>query len=112
MPYPALVTTIHRMFVHIVFWRIRESADGNTKQANALELKRRFDALRGVIPGMTRCDVGIDVSRSEESADVSLYSEFESKAALDAYAAHQAHKDIVAFIRTVKIERRVVDYEA
>jgi len=100
-----------RMFVHIVLWRIKESGDGNTKQANALELKRRFEAMRGVISGMMRCDVGIDVSRGEESADVSLYSEFESKAALDAYAAHQAHIDIVTLIRTFKVERRVVDYE-
>ncbi len=99
------------MFVHIVFWRIKESGDGNTKEANASELKRRLEAMRGVIPGMTRCQVGIDVSRTEESSDVSLYSEFDSKDALDAYAVHQAHKDIVTFIRTIKGERRVVDYE-
>ena len=99
------------MVVHIVFWRLAESADGSSREANALELKRRFDAMRGVIPGMTRCEVGIDVSRGLESSHVALYSEFESRAALDAYQSHPAHQDIVAFLKTVRTERRVVDYE-
>jgi len=100
------------MLVHIVFWRLAESGNGSSREANALELKRRFDALRGVIPGMTRCDVGIDVSNGLESSHVALYSEFESRAALDAYQTHKAHQDIVAFLKTVRTERRVVDYEA
>jgi hypothetical protein len=100
------------MYVHIVLWTLHPTADGHTWQANALEMKRRFEAMRGVIPGMARCDVGIDVSRSGESADVALYTEFESKAALEAYQSHPAHQDIVGFSRRVRSERRVVDFEA
>ena len=100
------------MLVHIVFWRLHDPApNGRTKQHNAIELKRRFEALAGVIPGMTRCEVGIDISGTDESSDVVLYSEFESKAALDAYQPHPAHKDIVGFLKGVRSERRVVDYE-
>src|SRR5688572_28885138 len=100
------------MFVHIVFWRLHANApNGWTKQENALEMKRRFEAMLGVIPGLTRCDVGIDVSSTEESSDVALYMEFISKAALDAYQPHPAHKEIVGFIKGVRSERRVVDYE-
>jgi stress responsive alpha/beta barrel protein len=105
------VTTIPLMLVHIVFWRLADSANGTSRDANALELKRRFDALRGVIPGMTRCEVGVDVSGSPESSHVALYSEFDSRGALDAYQAHPAHQEIVAFLKTVRTERRVVDYE-
>ena len=99
------------MIVHIVFWRLHEQANGRTRQENALEMKRRFEALVGVIPGLTRCEVGIDVSRTPDSSDVALYSEFESKAALDAYQPHSAHKEIVGFLKGVRGERRVVDYE-
>jgi hypothetical protein len=100
------------MFVHIVFWRLHEQgANGQSKQENALELKRRFEALVGVVPGLTRCEVGIDMSRSGDSSDVALYSEFESKAALDAYQPHPAHSEIVDFLKGVRSERRVVDYE-
>ena len=100
------------MIVHIVFWRLHErSANGHTKQENALEMKRRFEALVGVIPGLVRCTIGIDVAQTPDSADVALYSEFESRAALDGYQPHPAHQEIVAFLKDVQTERRVVDYE-
>jgi heme-degrading monooxygenase HmoA len=101
------------MFVHIVFWRLHDHApNGRTKEENAAELKQRFEALNGVIPGLKRCELGLDVSRTAESADVALLTEFDSKAALDGYQTHPAHKEIVAFLKDVRSERRVVDYEA
>ena len=100
------------MIVHIVFWRLLEHApNGQSKQENALEMKRRFEALRGVIPGLVRCEVGFDMARTPEAADVALYTEFESQAALEAYQTHPAHKDIVGFLKDIRSERRVVDYE-
>ena len=100
------------MFVHIVFWRLTDPApNGKSKDDNALEMQRQFHALRGVIPGLLQCDLGIDVSRTGESADVALYMEFESQQACDGYAVHPARKAIVSFIKDVKAERRVVDYE-
>jgi heme-degrading monooxygenase HmoA len=100
------------MFVHIVFWRLHDTApNGRTKEENARELKRRFEALNGLIPGLTRCELGADVSRTTESADVALLTEFDSKAALEGYQSHPAHQDIVAFLKDVRSERRVVDYE-
>src|SRR4030095_214862 len=101
------------MLVHIVFWGLHErSANGRTKQENALEMKRRFEALVGVIPGLLRCTVGIDIARTPDSADAALSSEFESRSPLDAYQPHPAHQDIVAFLKDVRTERRVVDYES
>jgi hypothetical protein len=100
------------MIVHVVFWRLHErSANGRSKQENALEMRRRFDALRGVIPGLLRCEVGIDIGRTPDSVDVVLYSEFESMAALEAYQPHPAHQEIIGFLKDVRFERRVVDYE-
>jgi hypothetical protein len=100
------------MFVHIVFWRLTASApNGKSKQENAIEMQRQFHALRGVVSGLLRCDFGIDSSRTEESADVALYMEFESQAAYDGYVVHPAHKAIVSLIKELKAERRVVDYD-
>jgi hypothetical protein len=53
------------MFVHIGFWKLKESASGKPAQENALEMRRRFQALKGVI----------------------------------------------AFVKTVVAERRVIDYD-
>jgi hypothetical protein len=100
------------MFVHIVFWRLLETgANGKSRDENARELKRRFEALREQIPGLRRIDFGLDLLHTDESADVALYTEFESKAAYEAYAVHQLHKDVVAFFKGLRSERRVVDYE-
>jgi len=99
------------MVVHIVFWRLHEHANGRSKQENALEMKRRFEALRQTMPGLLRLDLGIDFAGTDQSSDVALYTEFESREALDAYQAHPAHKEVAAFIADLRSERRVVDYE-
>lgn len=96
------------MIKHIVMWRLSEGA--GAKADNALELKRRLEGLNGKIPGLLKLEVGIDFSRESESSDVVLYSEFDSHAALQAYQAHPAHAEVVPFVKTVRAERRVVDY--
>jgi hypothetical protein len=58
------------------------------------------------------CSVGIDVAHTPDSSDVALYAEFASRDALDAYQPHPAHQEIVGFLKDVRSERRVVDYEA
>jgi hypothetical protein len=99
------------MLVHIVFWKIQATPDGRSQGENALELERLFDGIRGRIPGLLTCEIGIDISRTGESSDVVLYSTFESAAALEAYNVHPLHQEIVAFLKRVRTERRVVDYE-
>ncbi len=99
------------MFVHIVFWRIRDGVDGRSKGESAAEMQRRFAALRPKIEGLTRLDIGVDVLHTDASADVALYSEFTSQAAYEAYVTHPAHQEIVAFVKTLATERHVADYE-
>jgi len=98
------------MIKHIVLWRLDETA--GDKAGNALKLKQLLEGLNGRIPGLLRLEVGIDFSQEGESSDVVLYSEFESRQALDAYQAHPAHAEVVPFVKSVRAERRVVDYEA
>jgi hypothetical protein len=99
------------MIVHIVFWRLHATANGKSKNDNALETKKRFEALRPIISGMHRLEVGIDFAATEQSSDVALYAEFDSREALDAYQAHPAHQAVAAFLAPLRTERRVVDYE-
>jgi hypothetical protein len=100
------------MFVHIVFWRLRGDAEnGKSTEENGRQMKQQFEAMRGQIPGLLRLDVGLDISRNAESGDVALYTEFTDKAAFDGYYAHPLHVAIVGFIKGVRAERRVVDYE-
>jgi hypothetical protein len=100
------------MVKHIVLWKLKESWQGRPMQENALEIKKRLEALNGRIPGMIRLEVGIDTSRMDCSADVALYSEFVDQVALDGYQKHPEHVAAAAFVREARELRLVVDYEA
>jgi len=96
---------------HIVFWRLKAEAHGCPAAENARAIKEKLEGLRGRVPGMLKIEVGLDFSRTDASCDLALYSEFESRAALDAYQSHQEHKAVMPFILEAREERRLVDYE-
>jgi hypothetical protein len=99
------------MVKHIVFWRIRGREDERTREEQARAIKAKIESLQGKIPGLLHIEAGVDIVRSEFSYDVVLYSELESRAALDAYQVHPLHKEVAAFVNERRTERANVDYE-
>jgi len=94
---------------HIVMWNLR--GDTDQAKARAIEvLKRSFESLRGRIPGLLHLEIGVDSSRIDYACDVVLYSEFESQAALDAYAVHPEHQRVKQELADLRIARHQVDY--
>jgi heme-degrading monooxygenase HmoA len=100
------------LITHIVMWRLHESALGNSKAENARRMQAKLEALRGKIPGLLQLEAGLDFSATAASADVVLVTRFASRADLAAYQAHPDHQAVVAFVREVAAERRLVDYES
>lgn len=100
------------MIKHIVMWKLKGQAHGNTRATNARLIKEKLESLNGRIPGMLKLEVGIDFSATNDSFDVVLYSEFNSKVDLDNYQNHPDHKVVMPFIGEAREERSVVDYEA
>src|SRR3954466_8970705 len=99
------------MIKHIVFWRLKDRENEQSREENARAIKAKIEGLRGKIPGLLHIEAGIDFERSDTACDVVLYSEFESRAALDGYQVHPAHKEMAAFIADRRAERRIADYE-
>ncbi len=99
------------MIKHIVIWRLHEQAEGNDKATNANIIKEKLEALNSEIPGLIKLEVGIDFLHSEQSGDLVLYSELESKDALSNYQQHPLHVEAGAFIKACCGSRTVVDYE-
>lgn len=99
------------MLKHIVFWKLRADITGQARNETLVEIKRGFEAMQGKIPGLQKIEIGITFSQGDDSADICLYSEFESREALEGYATHPLHQDMVAIVREVRTERRVADYE-
>ncbi|MCG3202945.1 MAG: hypothetical protein NFCOHLIN_02831 [Gammaproteobacteria bacterium] len=98
------------MLKHIVMWRVRATAE-RTQAENAAEMKRALEALRGRVPGLLAIEVGINTIPGSDSSDVVLYSEFADRGTLAAYQNHPEHERVAEFVKEVRVERRVVDYE-
>jgi hypothetical protein len=95
---------------HIVMWNVRGD-DATSRARNIALLKAQFESLRGCIPGLLNLEVGVDESRIDYACDVVLYSEFESREALAAYAEHPEHLRVRRMLGDLRIARHQVDYE-
>lgn len=99
------------MIRHIVMWNVR-GATREEKNCNIDTLRRSFHSLRGRIPGLLHLEIGADVSGVDYACDVVLVSDFESRAALEAYAGHPEHMRVKLEVGDLRIARHQVDYEA
>jgi hypothetical protein len=99
------------MIKHIVFWQLKEEALGNTKVQNMALVKEKLMACANIVPGILDFEVALGGKGLECTYDVVLYSTFENKAALDAYAVHPQHEAIKSFIGEVRSARQCMDYE-
>ena len=95
------------MIKHIVMWKFKDEV----VEADKLEMKRKLEALKGVVPTLVDIEVGMDVVGKEASKDMVLYSEFASMDDLQAYAIHPEHLKVVEFVKPLVCERAVVDYQ-
>jgi len=91
------------MMKHIVMWKLRDKSD-------APHIKVRLEALADKIPGLLSIEVGIDFLGSEQSADLVLVAELESRAALEAYQNHPEHQAVIPLVKAVAISRTVIDF--
>ena len=100
------------MITHVVQWKIQDEALGMEKSALMTKLKADLEALHDVIEDISSLSVGINEVESDAASDVVLISSFADWDALKRYQVHPAHQDVVAFVREIVSERRVVDFES
>lgn len=99
------------MIKHIVFWKLKEYAEGADRATNAVKLKALLDGCADLVPGILKFEAVLAQPGLEASYDVVLYSEFADKAALDAYQEHPDHVAIKPFVGAVREARQCMDYE-
>lgn len=99
------------MLKHIVFWKLKDHAEGNDRQTNARKMKALLDACANLVPGILKFEVALAQPGLEATYDVVLYAEFESKAVLDAYQTHPEHAALKPFFGAVREARQCMDYE-
>jgi len=99
------------MVKHIVMWKLKETAEGYTKDQNAERIKFALEELMKHIPQIQRLEAGINQNSSEAAFDVVLYSEFADWESLEIYQKHPKHEQYKKFIAPLRCERVVADYE-
>jgi heme-degrading monooxygenase HmoA len=99
------------MLKHIVMWNVRGD-DAATRARHIAQVKAAFESLRGLVPGLLHVEVGVDESRIDYACDVVLYTEFDSREALAAYAEHPEHLRVKRALGDLRIARHQVDYDA
>jgi hypothetical protein len=98
------------MIKHIVMWKLAETAESAHKATNAKLMRKMLEELKFKIPEVVTLEVGINCNKSE-MWDVVLTTEFKSMEDLNRYQAHQAHQEVVEFVKKVRVDRAAVDYE-
>ena len=99
------------MIRHIVMWKLEDEAGGATSAQNALAIKQQLEELQAAIPQIRELEVGLNLQASDRAMDMVLITTFDGSADLATYRDHPRHQAVVAFIRAVVSETRVVDYE-
>lgn len=99
------------MITHIVLLKIQDQALGLDKSELMEKLKADLEALPAQIEEIISLNVGINAQPGDAASDVVLLSTFADWDSLNRYQHHPAHQEVVAFVKQIVSERRVVDFE-
>lgn len=79
------------MIRHVLLIRFKAGAD----QAARLNVKKAFEKLPSLIPGVKSYSVGLDLSLLPGNADLAVVAEFSQQADFLAYSLHAAHAEVI-----------------
>ena len=99
------------MIKHVVMWKLKNEAVGNSKSRNLELVKEKLLSLKPVISQISSLDVGENFNASDAAFDLVLITAHHDKNALTGYINHPSHKEAAVFIGNVVAERTVVDFE-
>ncbi len=94
------------MIKHIVFFKLSQEGLRNKD-----EIIIKLNNLKDEIDFIRALEVGVNFADEERAFDLALTVIVDSKEALDAYATHPKHLPVVAFIKSLGTQSKVVDYE-
>jgi len=97
------------MVKHIVMWKLKDFAEGKSKEENIKFIKAELENLANIIPQIKFLEVGENIL-PDKDYDAVLYSEFESVEDVEIYQNHTEHKKVAAYIAKIRDGRVSGDY--
>lgn len=99
------------MIKHIVWWTLKEEAEGAKACENAVKMMEMLKNLEGRIPALLSIEVSTTfLHSSSEDVQVILQTSHNTPEDLQAYAVHPEHIACVEFIKNVVSSRKAIDY--
>ena len=97
------------MVKHIVMWKLKDFAEGRSREENIKYIKSRLEALPDIIKEIKFIEVGANI-HADKNYDAVLYSEFDTLEDLEIYQNHPEHKKVSEYVGKVRDARIVGDY--
>ncbi len=97
------------MLKHIVMIKL-EQAEEPVMKERAIRLEEKLNSLKANIPSLIKMEVGLNISTRPSAYDIVLVSEFESEDGLNIYRVHPKHQEVLAYMKQVVADAKVVDY--
>ncbi len=95
------------MITHVVMFKLKDNSPAGVDDAVA-----RLRSMAGKMDVLRDIEVGADFMHSARSYDIVLITRFDSRAALEEYAAHPLHQPVLAYMREAAAASVAVDYES
>ena len=98
------------MVRHTIMWKFKPS-DGRTPKEIAEDIKERYQAILGIVPGLKNVEVGVNRNESATSYDAVLIEDFDNWADLASYKADPVRNELKKYIGSHVAARARVEYE-
>lgn len=95
------------MIKRVAMWRLKESE----KEEKLLAMKDALLSLYGRVPSLKAIEVGLNISCSHAAFDVVFIGSFADIEGLKSFELDPIHKEVAAFVSSMRDVRVVVDYE-
>jgi hypothetical protein len=99
------------MIRHVVLLKIKDFAEGKSKQENMIFLRESLEALKEKLPQVFSMEVGFNFKPHEFASDVAIHALFKTKEDLAYYIDHPEHQVISNYVGKINNGRTFVDYE-
>ena len=98
------------MIKHVVMIKLKDEAEGKSKEEHAVALKGMLEDLKEPISQIVHIEAGINLVPSARSYDICLISDFHSLDDLNIYRKHPVHQKVLDYIGVVSDSIVAVDY--
>ncbi|MDE0291173.1 MAG: Dabb family protein [Candidatus Dadabacteria bacterium] len=99
------------MIKRMVMWKLKDSYEGMSKDELIAKFEQKVEGLKSAVPEIKTMELGKSFSELPVAYDVALCSEFDSKEDYEVFLKHPEHLKVGKFIRQIRTDVALVEYE-